>query len=81
MKTTGIVRKVDVLGRIVIPIELRQSLGIDVKDSVEIFTEHDLIILKSYEPRCFLCGEGKTFVTHRDKMVCIGCVEEVRKVS
>lgn len=80
MKPTGIVRKVDVLGRIVIPIELRQTLGIDVKDPVEIFTERDLIILKRYEPRCFICGEGNQFVTHREKLVCLGCVEEMRRM-
>ena len=81
MKATGIVRKVDVLGRIVIPIELRETLGIAVKDPVEIFTAEDLIILKRYEPLCFICGEGKSFVSHRDKLVCMECVEAINRMK
>lgn len=59
MKTTGIVRKVDELGRIVIPIELRRILELDVKDPVEIFVEHDKIILQKYKPygACAVTGE------------------------
>lgn len=50
MKSTGIVRKVDELGRIVLPIELRRSLGIDIKDPVEIFIDQDKVILQKYRP-------------------------------
>lgn len=59
MKSTGIVRKVDDLGHIVIPKELRRVLEIDVKDPVEIFVETDRIILKKYEPNgaCAITGE------------------------
>ena len=59
MKTTGIVRKVDELGRIVVPIELRRMLELDVKDPVEIFVEHDKIILKKYKPygACAITGQ------------------------
>ena len=46
MKSTGIVRKVDELGRIVLPMELRRTLGVDTKDALEIYTEGDSIILK-----------------------------------
>jgi transcriptional pleiotropic regulator of transition state genes len=65
MKSTGIVRKVDELGRIVVPIELRRSLDIDVKDSVEMFVENEQIILKKYSPNmaCMLTGE----VTNKNK--------------
>jgi len=56
MKSTGIVRKVDELGRIVIPIELRRTLNIQVKDPVGIFTDGDTIILRGYKPRCYICG-------------------------
>ena len=52
LKSTGIVRKVDELGRVVIPIELRRTLGIDVKDSLEIYVDSERIILKKYEPAC-----------------------------
>lgn len=53
MKSTGIVRKVDELGRVVLPIELRRNMGIEIKDSLEIFVEENTIILKKYEPPIF----------------------------
>ena len=59
MKSTGVVRKVDELGRIVLPIELRRTLNIEVKDSLEIFVDGDKIILKPYRPCCVFCGEGE----------------------
>lgn len=57
MKATGIVRKVDELGRVVIPIELRRTLGIGEKDPLEIFVDGEEIILRKYEPCCVLCGQ------------------------
>lgn len=59
VKSTGIVRKVDELGRVVIPIELRRSLGIAEKDALEIYVDDDKIILKKYEPRmaCMITGQ------------------------
>ena len=59
MKSVGIVRKVDELGRIVIPVELRRKFGIDIKDSMEIYTEDNCIILKKYEPSCIFCCDAK----------------------
>ena len=56
MKSTGVVRKIDELGRFVLPIELRKNLRINNRDSVEIFVEDDKIILKKYEPSCVFCG-------------------------
>ena len=56
MKSTGIVRKVDELGRIVLPIELRRTMGIDVKDALEIYVEGDTIMLRKYEPSCVFCS-------------------------
>ena len=56
MKAIGVVRKVDELGRIVIPVELRRNMDIEVKDSLEIYTEDNCIILKKYEPSCIFCG-------------------------
>ena len=58
MKSTGIVRKVDELGRVVIPIELRRVLDIEVKDALEIFTDDDKIILKKYQPRMTCAATG-----------------------
>ncbi|MBQ4428121.1 MAG: AbrB/MazE/SpoVT family DNA-binding domain-containing protein [Oscillospiraceae bacterium] len=77
MKATGIVRKVDELGRIVLPIELRRSLDIDVKDPIEIYTDGDRIILKKYTQSCSFCGKTKDVVSFRDRLVCRKCIEEL----
>ena len=76
MKSTGIVRKVDELGRIVLPIELRRTLDIDVRDPLEIYIEgNDTIILKKYQPTCVFCGESNGIRTFRGKNVCEACVK------
>lgn len=77
MKSTGVVRKVDPLGRIVLPIELRRTLNIDIQDPMEIFVEGDLIILKKYEPACIFCGEAKDVENFRGKNVCKSCAKEL----
>ena len=65
MKATGIVRKVDELGRIVLPIELRRTLNIRHEDPIEIFVDGDYIMLKKYEPACIFCGNAKDVITIR----------------
>lgn len=80
MKSTGIVRKIDELGRIVIPIELRRILDISDKDSVEIFTEDGTIVLKKYEPACIFCGQAKQVSNVRGKMICHSCLSEIKKI-
>ena len=76
MKSTGIVRKVDELGRIVLPIELRRTLDIDVRDPLEIYIEgNDTIILKKYQPTCVFCGESNGIRNFRGKNVCEACVK------
>ena len=79
MKSTGIVRKVDELGRIVLPMELRRTLGVDTKDALEIYTEGDSIILKKYAPCCIFCGEGNSVTSFKDKNVCASCKKELAK--
>ncbi len=79
MKATGVVRRLDELGRIVIPIELRRTLDIDLHDPVEITTEEDRIIIRKYHVGCVLCG-GKTGITYyREKPLCRRCVTEIQK--
>ena len=80
MKSTGIVRKVDELGRIVLPIELRRTLNIDIKDSIEIYVDNSSIVLKKYEPTCLFCGEADDVVTYKDKNVCKSCLEEMKRM-
>lgn len=79
MKSTGIVRKVDELGRVVLPIELRRTLDIDIKDSLEIYVENDSIILKKYEPSCIFCGSNESVREFKGKNICSNCYEEMRK--
>lgn len=81
MKSTGIVRKVDELGRVVLPIELRRTLNIDIKDPLEIFVEGDLIILKKYEPACIFCGEATNVENFRGKNVCKSCANELGEIK
>ena len=81
MKATGIVRKVDELGRIVIPIELRNKLDIAIKDPIEIFVEGSSIILKKYEPNCIFCGCSKELTSYKDKLVCSKCLIKLSDLS
>lgn len=75
MKSTGIVRKVDELGRIVLPIELRKSMDIDKKgDAVEIFIDDDRIILKKYQPACIFCGDADSVIPFCGKLLCRSCI-------
>ena len=77
MKSTGIVRKVDELGRVVIPIELRRTLGIDVKDALEIYVDEEKIILKKYEPACIFCGNASNLKHFQGRAVCQNCIDEM----
>ena len=77
MTPTGIVRKVDELGRIVLPIELRRTLDIEVKDSLEIYVDGCQIILKKYEPACIFCGNAKDIISYKGKNVCRSCMSEL----
>ena len=70
MKSTGIVRKVDELGRIVLPIELRRTLEIAERDSLEIYVDGSTIILKKYEPACVFCGDAKDVLSYKGRNIC-----------
>ena len=74
MKSTGIVRKVDELGRIVLPIEMRRTLDIAEKDSLEIFADGDGIVLRKYHPACVFCDNTKDVVSFKGKKVCPDCI-------
>lgn len=79
MKSTGIVRRLDELGRVVIPKELRKTLTIDVKDPLEIYVEGETIILKKYAPACIFCNETTNVVVYKGKNVCENCRKELGK--
>lgn len=80
MKSLGIVRSVDPLGRMVIPSELREKFGVkDGKGAFEIFVDGDSIILKKYEPTCIFCGNNKNITVFKGRNVCKKCIKEIGK--
>jgi len=81
MKSTGIVRKVDELGRVVIPIELRRTLQIGERDALEIYVDGEKIVLRKYEPACIFCGSANGVKIYREKNICTNCLEEMKQVS
>lgn len=80
MKATGIVRPVDALGRIVLPIELRRTLDITTEDSLEIFTDGQSIVLKKYQPSCVFCGEADNVTMIKGKYICKDCLKELKRL-
>lgn len=80
MKSTGIVRKVDELGRIVLPIELRRTLDIAERDELEIYLDDDKVILKKYEPSCIFCGSSCGLVTYHGRNICMECIENMSNI-
>ena len=79
MKSTGIVRKVDNLGRIVLPIEIRKVLEIKEKDSIEIFIDNGKIVLEKYQPSCVFCGNTEGIVYFSSKRICHDCIEKLKE--
>lgn len=79
MKSTGIVRKIDELGRIVLPIELRRTLDIGEKDALEIYVDQDSVILKKYKSSCVFCGSNENLVDFKGKAVCAECLAAIKK--
>ena len=81
MKSTGVVRSLDGLGRIVLPIELRRVLDLKETDPIEIYTEGECVILKKYCPACIFCSEAKDVINYKGKNICNGCLKELKKES
>ena len=77
LKSIGIVRTVDDLGRVTLPIELRRTLEIAEKDPLEIFVDGDSIVLKKYEPACIFCGNAQDVTVYKGKNVCQSCITEL----
>lgn len=80
MKSTGIIRKVDDLGRIVLPIEMRRILDIAERDELEIYMENDRIILQKYEPACIFCTSSRRLISYGGKNVCRDCVKKMMEL-
>ncbi len=78
MKSTGIVRKIDEVGRFVLPIETRRTLGIDIGSEIEIFVENDTVMLKKYHSSCIFCNTSEDLTTYKDKFVCNSCIKDLK---
>ena len=81
MKSTGIVRKVDELGRVVIPIEIRNKFDIAEKDPIEIYVDGSSIILRKYEQNCIFFGNTKNLTSYKDKLVCSKCAKKIASLE
>ena len=81
MKSTGIVRRVDELGRVVIPIEIRNKFDIKEKDPIGIYVEGSSIILKKFEPNCVFCGNSKNLVEYKGKLICNKCAKKISELE
>lgn len=79
MKATGIIRRVDELGRVVIPIEIRNQFNIVEKDPIEIFVDNSSIVLRKYELNCIFCGSTDDLIEYKGKLICKKCAEEINK--
>ena len=68
MKSTGVIRKIDELGRIVIPKEVRKKLGINIKDPMEIYADLNSITLRKVEDKCIFCGDTKNLIPFKKRI-------------
>ena len=80
MKSTGIVRKVDELGRIVLPVEFRRTLDIEEKDQIEFYLDGDKMILRKYEETCLFCASSTDLVTYMGRSVCAECIHRMKRI-
>ena len=78
MKSTGIVRKIDDLGRVVLPKELRDMLNIEIRNPLEIYVDGNMILLKKYEPGCVFCSSAKDVVYFKGKNICPECLKNLK---
>lgn len=81
MKSTGIVRKVDELGRIVVPMEIRKTMDIKEKDPIEIFRDGDSIVLRKFSDACVFCKSASELVEFEEKFICQSCLEKITAMS
>lgn len=78
---TGMIRRVDELGRVVIPIEIRNNLGINEKDPIEFHVEDKKLILVKFEPDCVFCGNTENLKELNDKVVCTECIDKLNHLD
>ena len=81
MKSTGIIRTVDSVGRMVLPAEIREKFGIKEGGELEIFVDSNSIVLKKYEPTCIFCGGAKEITVFKDRNVCKKCLDKLKTIQ
>lgn len=81
MKSTGIVRPVDSLGRIVLPIELRRVLDIDKDAALEVYVDNDSIVLRKYQPACVFCGNDDRIAQYQGRNICAACRRQIAQLD
>lgn len=81
MKSTGMVRKIDELGRIVMPAEIRQTLGLEVRDAMEIFIDGERVILQKYQPSCIFCTNADNLIDFGGKRICPECLAKLKQLN
>ena len=81
MKSTGMIRRIDELGRIVIPKEIRKKLNINIKDPMEIYADGNSVTLKKIEDKCVFCGNNKHLISFKEKLICQNCFDELYKTK
>lgn len=81
MKSTGIIRKLDELGRVVIPKEIRNKLDIEEKDPIEIYLDGTSIVLKKFETGCIFCNNPKDLISYKDKLICKKCLSKISDLN
>ena len=78
MKSTGFVKKIDELGRILIPKELRSSMELDTKDALEMFVDGDRIVLQKYQPACIFCNNADNIIFFEGRRICASCLSKLK---
>lgn len=81
MKSTGMIRKVDELGRVVIPIEMRNQFNIIERDPLEIYVDGNSIVLKKYEKSCLFCESTKKLTEYKGKLICNKCLKQIKELN
>ena len=80
MKSTGIVRKIDNLGRLVIPKELRRIFGLDAQQGMEIYVDGESIIISKHQDKCVICDCKEGLAIFGSKLICHGCISRLGQV-
>jgi transcriptional pleiotropic regulator of transition state genes len=80
MKAVGIARRVDQLGRVVLPKELRDTLDMKPGDPIEMYPDGELLYMKKYLPECIFCESTEEVLEYKEKIICKKCIKELKRL-